>query len=231
MRVLLIESDSASAQAIELMLKSEGFQVKTTNFGDEGIALGTSHDYGLILLNLDLLDMDGLDALRALRIAGVATPILTLGYATSVEERVKTFSGGADAFLSLPFSKDEFIPRVQELIRKARGEPAETMRIGTIVIDPCRKRVEADGLLVRLTGKEYQVLEVLARRKDTVVTKQDLLDFLYGGMDEPDYKIIDVFICKLRKKLAEAADGKHHIETVWGRGYIMREPAGTPVAA
>ena len=93
------------------------------------------------------------------------------------------------------------------------------------------KTVEVNSQRVHLTGKEYQMLELLSLRKGTTLTKEMFLNHLYGGMDEPELKIIDVFICKLRKKLASATNGDHHIETVWGRGYVLRDPADEISAA
>src|SRR6267142_1918608 len=167
MRVLLIEDDSATAQSIELMLKSESFNVYTTDLGEEGVDLGKLYDYDIILLDLNLPDMSGFEVLRALRVSKVKTPILIL-------------SGLAG--------------------------------------------IEVSAQRVHLTGKEYQMLELLSLRKGTTLTKEMFLNHLYGGMDEPELKIIDVFICKLRKKLANASEGRNFIETVWGRGYVLREP-------
>jgi two-component system cell cycle response regulator CtrA len=211
MRVLLIEDDSATAQSIELMLKSEGFNVYTTDLGEEGVDLGKIYDYDLILLDLNLPDMSGMDVLRTLRVGKINTPIMILSGSAEIDTKVKTFSGGADDYMTKPFHKDELVARIHAVVRRSKGHAQSVIRTG-------------DGLRVHLTGKEYQMLELLSLRKGTTLTKEMFLNHLYGGMDEPELKIIDVFICKLRKKLAAAADGKHHIETVWGRGYVLRDP-------
>src|SRR5450432_4447420 len=225
MRVLLIEDDSAVAQSIELMLKSEGCTVYTTDLGEEGVDLGKLYDYDLILLDLNLPDMAGLDVLRSLRLAKIKTPIIILSGAAEIESKVKTLGGGADDYMTKPFHKEELVARIHAVVRRSQGHAQSLIKTGNITVDLDAKTVEVNGLRVHLTGKEYQMLELLSLRKGTTLTKEMFLNHLYGGMDEPELKIIDVFICKLRKKLANASNGKNYIETVWGRGYVLREPA------
>jgi len=224
MRVLLIEDDSATAQSIELMLKSEGFNVYTTDLGEEGVDLGKIYDYDLILLDLSLPDMSGLEVLRQLRVGKVNTPVMILSGSAEIETKVKTLGGGADDYMTKPFHKDELIARIHAVVRRSKGHAQSVIRTGDIVVNLDAKTVEVSGNRVHLTGKEYEMLELLSLRKGTTLTKEMFLNHLYGGMDEPELKIIDVFICKLRKKLAVAADGNHYIETVWGRGYVLRDP-------
>jgi two-component system, cell cycle response regulator CtrA len=224
MRVLLIEDDSATAQSIELMLKSEGFNIYTTDLGEEGVDLGKIYDYDLILLDLNLPDMSGLDVLRQLRVAKINTPIMILSGSTEIDTKVKTFGGGADDYLTKPFHKDELIARIHAVVRRSKGHAQSVITTGDILVNLDAKTVEVNGSRVHLTGKEYQMLELLSLRKGTTLTKEMFLNHLYGGMDEPELKIIDVFICKLRKKLSAATGGQNHIETVWGRGYVLRDP-------
>ena len=224
MRVLLIEDDSATAQSIELMLKSEGFNIYTTDLGEEGVDLGKIYDYDLILLDLNLPDMSGLDVLRQLRVAKINTPIMILSGSTEIDTKVKTFGGGADDYLTKPFHKDELIARIHAVVRRSKGHAQSVISTGDILVNLDAKTVEVNGSRVHLTGKEYQMLELLSLRKGTTLTKEMFLNHLYGGMDEPELKIIDVFICKLRKKLSAATGGHNHIETVWGRGYVLRDP-------
>jgi len=224
MRVLLIEDDSATAQSIELMLKSEGFNVYTTDLGEEGVDLGKIYDYDLILLDLNLPDMSGLDVLRQLRVAKINTPIMILSGTAEIETKVKSFGGGADDYMTKPFHKDELVARIHAVVRRSKGHAQSVIKTGDITVNLDAKTVEVNGSRVHLTGKEYQMLELLSLRKGTTLTKEMFLNHLYGGMDEPELKIIDVFICKLRKKLAAATAGKHYIETVWGRGYVLRDP-------
>ncbi len=224
MRVLLIEDDSATAQSIELMLKSEGFNVYTTDLGEEGVDLGKIYDYDLILLDLSLPDMSGLEVLRQLRVGKVNTPVMILSGTAEIETKVKTLGGGADDYMTKPFHKDELIARIHAVVRRSKGHAQSIIKTGDILVNLDAKTVEVSGNRVHLTGKEYEMLELLSLRKGTTLTKEMFLNHLYGGMDEPELKIIDVFICKLRKKLAVAADGNHYIETVWGRGYVLRDP-------
>ena len=224
MRVLLIEDDSAMARSIELMLRSEGLNVYTTDLGEEGIDLGKIYDYDLILLDLNLPDMSGSEVLRTLRVAKVNTPIMILSGTSEIDTKVKTLGGGADDYMTKPFHKEELVARIHAVVRRSKGHAQSVIRTGDITVNLDAKTVEVNGIRVHLTGKEYQMLELLSLRKGTTLTKEMFLNHLYGGMDEPELKIIDVFICKLRKKLAAATHGKHHIETVWGRGYVLRDP-------
>jgi len=224
MRVLLIEDDSAMARSIELMLRSEGLNVYTTDLGEEGIDLGKLYDYDIIVLDLQLPDMSGFEVLKALRVAKVQTPVLILSGNAIVEAKVKALGFGADDYMTKPFHKDELVARIQAVVRRSKGHSQSVITTGKLIVNLDAKTVEVDGSRVHLTGKEYQMLELLSLRKGTTLTKEMFLNHLYGGMDEPELKIIDVFICKLRKKLANASDGRNFIETVWGRGYVLREP-------
>ncbi|HEV2625383.1 MAG TPA: response regulator transcription factor [Xanthobacteraceae bacterium] len=225
MRVLLIEDDSATAQSIELMLRSETFNIYTTDLGEEGIDLGKIYDYDIILLDLNLPDMSGFDVLRKLRVSKVKTPILILSGLAATEDKVKGLGFGADDYMTKPFHKDELVARINAIVRRSKGHAQSAINSDGLCVDLDRKMVEIDGARVHLTGKEYQMLELLALCKGTTLTKEMFLSHLYGDMDGPEIKIIDVFICKLRKKLAFASGGKDFIETVWGRGYAMREQA------
>src|SRR5712691_11796693 len=216
MRVLLIEDDSATSQSIELMLKSESFNVHTTDLGEEGVDLGKLYDYDIILLDLNLPDMTGFDVLRSLRVSKVKTPILILSGLAGLEDKVKGLGFGADDYMTKPFHKDELIARIQAIVRRSKGHAQSVINVGDLTVNLDGKTVEVAGARVNLTGKEYQMLELLSLRKGSTLTKEMFLNHLYGGMDEPELKIIDVFICKLRKKLANASSGKNYIETVWG---------------
>ena len=224
MRVLLIEDDSATAKSIELMLKTGGFVVYTTDLGEDGIDLSKVYEYDIILLDLNLPDMSGFEVLRTLRASKVKTPTLILSGLAGIEDKIKGLGGGADGYMTKPFHKDELVARIHSIVRRYRGHAQSVIEIDGLVINLDTKSVTVDGERVHLTGKEYQMLELLALRKGTTLSRKMFLNNLYGGMDEPELKIIDVFICKLRKKLANASGGKDYIETVWGRGYMLREP-------
>ena len=199
MRVLLIEDDSATAQSIELMLKSEGFNVYTTDLGEEGVDLGKLYDYDIILLDLNLPDMSGYEVLKTLRVAKVNTPILILSGLAGIEDKVRGLGFGADDYMTKPFHKDELVARIHAVVRRSKGHAQSVITTGDIIVNLDTKTVEVGGQRVHLTGKEYQMLELLSLRKGTTLTKEMFLNHLYGGMDEPELKIIDVFICKLAR--------------------------------
>ncbi|MEY3309538.1 MAG: hypothetical protein RLZZ413_3576 [Pseudomonadota bacterium] len=224
MRVLLVEDDPATSRSIELMLTHANLNVYCTDLGEEGIDLAKLYDYDLILLDLNLPDMNGHEVLRQLRLARVETPILILSGSDDSENKLKGFGFGADDYMTKPFHREELVARIHAIIRRSKGHAQSVIRTGEINVNLDAKTVDVNGEMVHLTGKEYQMLELLSLRKGTTLTKEMFLNHLYGGMDEPELKIIDVFICKLRKKLAEATGGHNHIETVWGRGYVLREP-------
>ena len=224
MRVLLIEDEPTTAKAIELMLTTEGFNVYATDLGEEGLDLGKLYDYDIILLDLNLPDMHGYDVLKKLRVAKVQTPVLILSGIAEMDSKVRSFGFGADDYVTKPFHREELIARIHAIVRRSKGHAQSVIATGDLVVNLDQKTVEVSGMRVHLTGKEYQMLELLSLRKGTTLTKEMFLNHLYGGMDEPELKIIDVFICKLRKKLANASQGRNYIETVWGRGYVLREP-------
>ena len=225
MRILLVEDDPTTSRSIELMLTHANLNVYCTDLGEEGIDLAKLYDYDLILLDLNLPDMNGHEVLRQLRLARVDTPILILSGADDTDSKIKGFGFGADDYMTKPFHREELIARIHAIIRRSKGHSQSIIRTGKIAVNLDAKTVEGEGKPVHLTGKEYQMLELLSLRKGTTLTKEMFLNHLYGGMDEPELKIIDVFICKLRKKLAEVTGGENYIETVWGRGYVLRDPA------
>ena len=225
MRVLLVEDDRATAQSIELILRSESFDVYVSHVGAEGSDLAKLYDYDIILLDLVLADMSGFEVLRTLRAARIKTPILVLSGLAGIKDKVKGLGLGADDYMTKPFHKDELIARIRAVVRRSRGYPLSVVQSGGLTVNLDHRTVEVDGTRVNLTTKEYQILEHLSLRKGTPLTKEMILYQLYGGVDEPAIKIIDVFICKLRKKLAQASAGKNYIETVWGRGYALHQPS------
>jgi two-component system cell cycle response regulator CtrA len=206
------------------MLKSESFTVYTTDLGEEGIDLGKIYDYDIILLDLNLPDMSGFEVLRSLRLSRVKTPTLILSGLAGVEDKVKGFGVGADDYMTKPFHKDELVARIHAIVRRSKGHAQSVIQTDDLVVNLDTKTSEVNGARVHLTGKEYAMLELLSLRKGMTLTKEMFLNHLYGGIDEPEVKIIDVFMCKLRKKLAGASGGKNYIETVWGRGYVLRHP-------
>jgi len=224
MHALLIEDDSAAAHSIGLILKSEKFDVRIAHLGEEGVRLGKRHGYDIILLDLNLPDMSGFEVLRSLRAFKVITPILILSGIAGTDSKVKGLRFGADDYMTKPFHRDELVARIHAIVRRSQGHVPSLIQTGDLVLNLDTKTVEINQVRVHFTGKEYQMIELLSLRKATAVSKETFLSHLYGGMDEPDMKIIDVFISKVRRKLARASNGREYIETVWGRGYHLREP-------
>lgn len=231
MRVLLVEDDPTTSQSIEMMLSSASMVVDVTDLGEDGLEIGKLYDYDIIILDLMLPDIDGYEVLRRLRNSKVETPVLILSGLTESENKVKGLGSGADDYLTKPFVKDELIARILAIVRRSKGHSDSIIRCGKLAVNLDAHTVEVDDKPVHLTGKEYGILELLSLRKSTTLTKEMFLNHLYNGIDEPELKIIDVFVCKLRKKLAKACEDEIYIHTVWGRGYVLREPeedAGKP---
>jgi two-component system, cell cycle response regulator CtrA len=224
MRILLVEDDTATAKSIEMMLRSEGYVCDTTDLGEDGLEIGKLYDYDIILLDLMLPDIDGYEVLRRLRASQVRTPILILSGLAELDAKIKGLGFGADDYLTKPFDKRELIARIQAIVRRSKGHSDSVIRTGRLTVNLDTRTAEVETQPLHLTGKEYGILELLSLRKGTTLTKEMFLNHLYGGMDEPELKIIDVFICKLRKKLTASCGGDNYIHTVWGRGYVLREP-------
>jgi two-component system cell cycle response regulator CtrA len=231
MRVLVVEDDSNTAQSIELMLKAEGYIVDTTNLGEDGLEIGKLYDYDIIILDLMLPDIDGYEVLRRLRAARINTPILILSGLSELDSKIKGLGFGADDYLTKPFDRRELIARLQAIVRRSKGHSDSIIKTGRLTVNLDTRNVEVESQPLHLTGKEYGILELLSLRKGTTLTKEMFLNHLYVGMDEPELKIIDVFVCKLRKKLSTATGGDNYIETVWGRGYVLRDPEDSTLPA
>jgi two-component system cell cycle response regulator CtrA len=217
MRVLLIEDDTATAQSIELMLKSENFNVYVTDLGEEGIDLGKLYDYDIILLDLNLPDMSGYEVLRSLRVTKIKTPILILSGMAGIEDKVKGLGHGADDYLTKPFHKDELVARIHAIVRRSKGHAQSVIITGDLTVNLDQKTVEVDGARVHLTGKEYQMLELLSLRKGTTLTKEMFLNHLYGGMDEPELRHRR-FHLQVPQEAGDGVEQAKLYRTVWGRG-------------
>ena len=227
MRALLVEDDETAAQGIGLILKSKNIICNLANTGEEALELARHYDYDIILLDVLLPDIDGYEVIRRLRAGRIETPVMILSGLGQPEAKVKALGLGADEFLTKPFNKAELLARIQAIVRRSNGYSQPTLRVGAVRLNLASREVRVGNTELRLTGKERAVLELLFLRKGTLLRKETFIDHLYGGIDEPATKIVDVFIHKLRKKLTAAgADGL--ISTMWGRGYMVREPDGMP---
>jgi two-component system cell cycle response regulator CtrA len=224
MRILHIEDDRLLAGVVELMLKSNGFNPYSTDLGEEGVDLAKMYDYDCVLLDLDLPDMSGFDVLRKLRGNNVRTPVIVLTGNAAIDDKAKAFELGADDYVTKPFHNTELVARIRAVVRRSKGVPASRVQIGNTEVDLDGRFVRVDDKHCHLTAKEYGMLEAMVLRRGTTVTKEMFLNHLYGGMDEPELKIIDVFICKLRKRLADAGSNLA-IKTIWGRGFVIEKDA------
>ena len=225
MRVLLIDDDENTGCSIESMLKADGIGCEITDSGEDGLQQAGLYDYDAILLDLMLPDLSGITLLTRLRARRIHTPVLVLSGITGLDSKLAALTGGADDYLTKPFDRRELVARLRAVVRRARGHADAKVVVGPIAIDLEKRQVFARARPVHLTTKEFGILETLALRRNKTVSKTALLSQLYHGQDEPDPKIIDVFVCKVRSKLADATDGQNMIETVWGCGYLLREPA------
>ena len=225
MRVLLVEDDLTAARGISLMLKSGGAVVDEADTGQEALELLRHYDYDIVVLDLMLPDMEGYEVVRRMRATRIDVPVLILSGLSRPQAKVKGLGVGADDYITKPFDKGELVARMQAIVRRSKGFSHPSLRVGNLRLNLDSREVLVGDTQVHLTGKEYAILELLVLRKGMVLTKEAFLNHLYGGMDEPEMKIIDVFICKLRKKL-QTAGADNLIGTVWGRGYMLRDPGG-----
>lgn len=221
MQILIADGDESYLKAFEMRLGTESFKVYGVDNADEAANLGKLYDYDAIVLSET--DESVLYVLRQFRAAKVRTPVLAITGANLPGDRIAILDGGADDVMSKPVHIDEVVARLTAVVRRSRGHALSTLTAGPLVLNLSTKTAQVNDKPLHLTGKQYHMLECLMLRKGAVQTKDAIMTSLYGGMDEPELKIIDVFVCKLRQKLKDAgAPGL--IETVWGRGYLIRDP-------
>nr|WP_298796667.1 response regulator transcription factor [uncultured Acetobacter sp.] len=223
MRILFAEDKATSARLLLPTLKKAGLSVDLARSGRNAIEMLRNYDYGIAVIDLSLPDMDGYNVISSLRLLKISTPIIILSSLDQPDAKIRAFSAGADDYLTKPFDPAELVARIQAILRRSSGFSHPVTQVGDLQLDLNSHTVTVHNQPVHLTGKEFAILELLVLRKGMAQTKETFLNHLYGGRDEPDIKIIDVFICKLRKKL-QAAGAENLISTVWGRGYILHDP-------
>ena len=223
MHILLIDRKPAINQGIAFFLKSKGWVVDTAFSGEEGEELARLYDYDLILSDMLLTDMTGAELIKKIRNVGVKTPMIIISGNVTVNQKVSCFNLGADDFVVRPCDRVELMARIQAIIRRAKGYANAVIKIGQMTVNLDTKIITIADSNLKLTKKEYALMELLALKQNTTVSKEQLLNHLYGAMDEPDMKIIDVFLFRIREKIAKISSGKTYIQTVWGRGYILKE--------
>ncbi len=223
MRALVVEDDPVSAKLIQKTLGSEKIFVELCDNGEDGLELAKLYDFDIALVDMRLPDIEGNGLVRRIRNAQLKLPVMIVSAVTEQEPKINALMSGADDYITKPFDPAELVVRLQAIVRRSKGLAESVIQIGRMSIDLHARSVEIDGRSLHVTAKEYSILELMALRKNMTLSKETFLDHLYGGMDEPEQKIIDVFICKLRKKIAAIADGTHNIQTVWGHGYVLKD--------
>ena len=219
MKILSFETISNKKDLLTAFLRSRMAIVDETTDPEEALDLVKFYDYDAILLRLSESRLGDLELIRKLRVGRVRAPLIAVARSMSEAIRLRVLQTGADDLIVDALSHEEIFMKVQNLIRRSRGFHENALRLGQVEINMNAKKIYANGKPVTLTKKEYQIAEILALRKGVVLSKEAILDHLYGGLDEPNPKIIDVFICKIRKKL-QALGVEDFIETNWGRGYM-----------
>lgn len=222
-RILIVEDEEKIARFVTLELEHEGYQVEHAADGRTAVDLALERDYDLILLDVLLPQLNGMEVLRRVR-KHKDVPVIMVTARDAVMDKVAGLDAGADDYLTKPFDRAELLARIQAVVRRSKGHANSVIRTGDVEVNLDTQTVSVNGETLHLTGKEYGIMELLSLRKGSTLNKDQFLNHLYGGIDEPELKIIDVFICKLRKKLEKASGGKNYIETVWGRGYVLRDP-------
>lgn len=225
MRVLIIDRDQSIADGLGGMLREAGYLSDHASTGEEGVSFSRLYEYDLVMLDIEQPDMNGVEILHRLRTNGMKVPIIVITAIMDMVTKVEALNLGADDYVTKPFHLNELLARVRAIVRRSQGHSASAIQVGRLKIDLRRNVAEVNNKIIHLTNKEYAILELLAIRKGVMISKEMFLNHLYGGIDEPEIKIVDVFICRLRKKIAAVTGGDNFIETVWGRGYILHDPA------
>ena len=223
MKILVVEDESNIAHRVKMTCTDEGFSCDIAENGIEALEMMKFYEYDAVILDLILPDIDGFEVLSRVRKIKNTTPVIVLSGLNAVDDKVKCLSIGADDYLTKPFSKVELLARIYAIVRRTSGHSSSSIEVGPISIDIKQRSVKVYGRELALTSKEYSILELLALKKGSVLPKEAFLSHIYGGLDEPELKIVDVFICKLRKKISDITGGSSGIETVWGRVYVLRD--------
>jgi len=218
MRLLVVEKKTSRGFSRECDDRTFVIEAESA---DEGLSILRHDKFDLVLVDTISLHEDGFAFIRRLRLARNDTPLVALTGSHS-DDRVRAFGLGADDAIAQPVDRDELQARITAVIRRHKGHGQSLLQSGVLTLSIDTREVCISGKPLKLTGKEYSMLELLLLRKNQIITKDMFLNHLYNGMEEAETKIIDVFICKLRGKLSAAgADGV--ISTVWGQGYVLRD--------
>ncbi len=222
MRVLIVEDERRLAENIARSLReSAGYAVDITLDGEEGLFMAESNPYDLVILDLMLPKLEGLEVLRRLRRGGLAVPVLVLTARDEKESVVALLNAGADDYVAKPFDLGELLARAKALIRRGKGQSAAVLKVGDLEVSTADLTVRRKGKVINLTAMEYRVLEYLAHRPGAVVPKTELLEHLYDFNWERFSNVIEVYISGLRRKLEDTGQDRL-IHTLRGQGYMLR---------
>ncbi|MDS0525971.1 response regulator transcription factor [Clostridium sp. SHJSY1] len=223
MKILLIEDEIPLSEALVYTLKKNNYIVDTAFNGIDGENMAKSATYNLIILDRMLPGKDGLEVLKQLRNEKILTPILILTAKDSIEDRVEGLDSGADDYLVKPFSKAELLARVRALGRRQTDKiDNEELKVGLTIFSPLKGELTIEDELIKLSSKESQILEIMIKNKDIVITREHLLDRIWGFQSSIELNNIEVYISYLRKKLCSINCG-FIIETIRGSGYCLKE--------
>jgi two-component system cell cycle response regulator CtrA len=221
-RILLIDGGSSTTRCLTRLLQSRGYVCDNCDIVAEGLDFSRLSEYQLVVLDLLSPAIDARDVLRRLRKSGLKPPILTLVGTDDPADDMDLQSDHGAALLNVCEGRSNLTAQIENILQTARGPNRGIIENGKLRVNLATRTVEADGRPLRLTGKEYGILELLLRRKGAPVSKEMFLDYLYGGKARPGGKIVDVYVCKIRKKIGKATGDDDCIETVWGGGYVLR---------
>jgi len=221
MRVLLVEDESKVANFIMRGLEEEGYVVEVAEDGKTGLDLVTMHDYGIVLLDLMIPEIDGLEVLKRMRQAGIETPVLIITAKSTKEDVIKGLDTGSDDYLTKPFSFEELLARIRALLRRSRKAVPLTLEYREIVLNPYNRKLSIGGKEAELTEKEFLIMEYMLRNSERPLSRKEMTEYAWQSQDDSS-NIVDVYVNFLRKKIEVLTD-KKFIHTVRGVGYILKE--------
>ena len=228
MRCLLVEDDFSTAHSTKLALKVKDIDCDIAYTGHEGIEMASAHDYDCILLDMILPDVDGMEIIHSMRQKRIQTPIIVLSGMTQVDYKIRALQLGADDYVTKPYDSNELVARIYAVIKRCFKVHRSISKVGILTIDFEGRSVNIHGNSVKLTDMEFKLLELLSLKQGSVITKENIMNHLYGSPDAVPNKVINVFVCRLRKKLEKASDGLNFIHTAWGGGYQLSAEGSVP---
>ncbi|QPJ63369.1 MAG: response regulator transcription factor [Candidatus Nitronauta litoralis] len=221
MKILLVEDDKVLSQFVTKGLQQEGFIVENVRTGNEGLDLATESVFDVLIIDIMLPGLDGIDLIHRLRTKGIATPVLVLSAKASVDDRVRGLMAGGDDYLVKPFAFAELVARIQSLMRRAKliPEPQE-LKVENLILDLVRHKATRDGKLLDLKSGEWALLEFLVRNTGRVVSKTMIMEHVWDFNFDPQTNVVESRICRLRDKVDRPFEHKL-IHTIRGAGYVL----------